>query len=40
MVLPVSIGGVKNDVHFGLAMHGADETPQQIANDLRTQTRH
>jgi len=40
LVLPVSIGGVKNDVHFGLAMHGADETPQQIANDLRTQTRH
>ncbi len=32
--LPVSIGGVKNDVHFGLAMHGTDETPQQLANDL------
>ena len=35
--LPVSIGGVKNDVHFGLAMHGTDETPQQIVNDLRTE---
>ena len=34
--LPIAIGGVKNDVHFGLAMHGTDETPQQIANDLRT----
>jgi len=32
--LPVSIGGVGNDVHFGLAMHGVDETPQQIAADL------
>jgi hypothetical protein len=34
LVLPVSIGGVKNDVHFGLAMHGTDETPQQLATDL------
>jgi hypothetical protein len=33
--LPISIGGVGNDVKFGLAMHGADETPQQIAADLR-----
>jgi len=33
--LPVSISGVKNDVHYGLAMHNVDETPQQIANDLR-----
>ena len=34
--LPVSIDGVAGDVHFGLAMHGVDETPQQIAGDLRT----
>jgi hypothetical protein len=34
--LPVSIGGVGGDVKFGLAMHGVDETPQQIAADLRT----
>jgi hypothetical protein len=34
--LPVSIGGLGDDVHFGLAMHGVDETPQQIAADLRT----
>jgi len=34
--LPVSISGIKNDVHFGLAMHGVDETPQQIATDLHT----
>jgi hypothetical protein len=32
--LPVSIGGVSNEVKFGLAMHGVDETPEQIANDL------
>jgi hypothetical protein len=36
LVLPISIGGVKNGVHFGLAMHGVDETTQQIANDLHT----
>lgn len=36
MELPVSVGGVKNDVRFGLAMHGVDATPQQIANDLRS----
>ena len=34
--LPISISGQGNDVHFGLAMHGVDETPQQIANDLHT----
>jgi hypothetical protein len=34
--LPVSIGGLGNDVHFGLATHGVDATPQQIAADLRT----
>jgi hypothetical protein len=34
--LPITISGVGNDVKFGLAMHGADETPQQIAADLRT----
>ncbi len=32
--LPISINGQGNDVHFGLAMHGVDETPQQIASDL------
>ncbi len=34
--LPISISGRGNDVKFGLAMHGVDETPQQIAADLRT----
>ena len=34
--LPVSISGKGNDVKFGLAMHGVDATPQQIANDLHT----
>ena len=33
--LPVAIHGVKSDVSFGLALHGADETPDQIAADLR-----
>jgi hypothetical protein len=34
--LPISVGGAGNDVKFGLAMHGVDETPQQIATDLHT----
>jgi hypothetical protein len=34
--LPVSIGGAGGDVKFGLAMHGVDATPQQIAADLHT----
>jgi hypothetical protein len=34
--LPISISGKGNDVKYGLAMHGVDEPPQQIADDLRT----
>ncbi|MGA8938036.1 MAG: hypothetical protein WB439_02615 [Acidobacteriaceae bacterium] len=34
--LPISISGVGNDVHFGLAMHGTDEPLTQIESDLRT----
>ncbi|MGA7158997.1 MAG: hypothetical protein WBY53_19280 [Acidobacteriaceae bacterium] len=33
--LPISISGVGNSVHFGLAMHGADEPLSQIESDLR-----
>lgn len=33
--LPISIGGVGDDVHFGLAMHGTDQTLPQIESDLR-----
>jgi hypothetical protein len=32
--LPISITGQKNDVHFGLAFKGADETPEQMKADL------
>ncbi len=38
--LPVSISGTGNDVHFGLAMHGTDQTPHQIATTLPTQQAH
>ena len=34
--LPVSISGANNNVHFGLAMHGVDESPQQIVADIKT----
>jgi hypothetical protein len=34
--LPISISGANNNVHFGLAMHGVDESPQQIEADIRT----
>lgn len=36
--LPIEISGEGNQVHFGLAFHGkADETPQQMKQDLKTQ---
>jgi hypothetical protein len=35
--LPISISGNKTDFKFGLATHGADETPAQMAADLRAQ---
>jgi hypothetical protein len=38
--LPVSISGTGNDVHFGLAMHGVDKTPQQIAAGLHASPTH
>jgi len=33
--LPISVSGTKGDVHFGLAMHGADQSPQAMAAELR-----
>jgi hypothetical protein len=35
--LPIAISGHKNDFKIGLAMHGEDETPAQMAADLRAQ---
>ncbi len=34
--LPISIGGAGSDVHFGLAMHNADEPLHDIEADLRS----
>ena len=35
--LPISISGTRNDVHFGLALHGtSNETSEQMADDLKT----
>jgi hypothetical protein len=34
--LPISISGANDTVHFGLAMHGVDESLTQIEADLRT----
>lgn len=33
--LPVEISGTQGDLHLGLALHGADDTPQQILAELR-----
>ncbi len=33
--LPIAVSGASGDVKFGLAMHGADETAEQIAADVR-----
>jgi len=33
--LPISVSGTKGDVLFGLAMHGADESPQAMAAEMR-----
>ncbi len=33
--LPIAVSGTTGDIHFGLAMHGADENPQAMATDLR-----
>jgi hypothetical protein len=33
--LPIEISGTKDDVHFGLALHGTDESPQSMAAEMR-----
>ncbi len=33
--LPISITGTRNDFQFGLAMHDIDETPADMARDLK-----
>jgi hypothetical protein len=33
--LPIAISGTKGDVKFGLALRGADESPQQMAAQLK-----
>jgi hypothetical protein len=33
--LPISISGTSNDVHYGLAMHDADESPKQMRADIK-----
>ena len=33
--LPIAVSGTKGDVHFGLAMHGAEESPQAMAAEIR-----
>jgi hypothetical protein len=35
--LPISISGTNGDVKFGLAMHGVEETPEQIESDIKAQ---
>jgi hypothetical protein len=37
--LPISVSGTKGDVHFGLAMRGADESPQDMAAGLKAKRR-
>jgi len=37
--LPISVSGTKGDVHFGLAMRGADESPQDMAAALKAKRR-
>jgi hypothetical protein len=33
--LPISVSGSRGDVHFGLAMHSADETTDEMKQDLK-----
>jgi hypothetical protein len=34
--LPIEIHGTRDDVHFGLAMHGTEETPAEMAAQMRS----
>jgi hypothetical protein len=33
--LPIEVSGAKGDVRFGLAMHGADESSKEMAEELK-----
>ena len=33
--LPVAISGTKDDLHFGLALHNADESPGEMADEMK-----
>jgi len=35
--LPIEISGTKDDVHFGLDFHGRNETPSQMAAEIKAQ---
>ncbi len=37
--LPIEISGTQGDLHFGLAMHGTDDTPQQMLADVKAKDR-
>ncbi len=37
--LPIAVSGTTGDIHFGLAMHGTDETPQAMAAEMRAKRR-
>jgi hypothetical protein len=34
--LPIAVSGTTGDIHFGLAFHGTDESPQAMAAEMRT----
>lgn len=37
--LPIEISGTQGDMHFGLAMHGIDDTPHEMLEDAREKAR-
>ncbi len=37
--LPIEISGTQGDLHFGLAMHGTDDTPEQMLADVKAKDR-
>lgn len=37
--LPIEISGTEGDLHFGLALHGTDETPKEMLADVKEKQR-
>jgi hypothetical protein len=37
--LPIEISGTEGDLHFGLAMHGTDDTPKEMLADVKEKER-